>query len=80
MVVVQMWDGVITQAVKGVMPTQAELDRVADAYTAANCGLRPNVRVLEQVTIPAYVNDPEPTCEDMQGSGWLTHREAVKRH
>jgi hypothetical protein len=72
-IAIQLWDGPIVVKVTGAIPRQATLDEIAIKYTARNCGLRPNVRVLEQLTIPAYENVPEPTCEGLQGSGWLDH-------
>jgi hypothetical protein len=47
-------------------PDQAELDGIADAYTARNCGVRPTVRVVESFAIPPYVvEDPGPVCEEL---------------
>jgi hypothetical protein len=65
-IVVQLWDGPETFRVSGEPPSQATLDEIADAYTARNCGVRPSVRVLEHLALPAYVNMPEPTCEELE--------------
>ena len=58
-----MWEGAVTLGFD-VEPGAAELERIADAYTARNCGVRPNVRVVEGLRIPACVNASEPVCED----------------
>ena len=55
-VIVQLWTG--PQIVKRLgssdpNPTQAELDAIAVAWTAWNEGVRPVVRVVEQVRLPA---------------------------
>jgi hypothetical protein len=72
-IAIQMWDGPIVVKLAGAIPTQATLDEIARAYTARNCGVRPNVRVLGQLTIPAYENAYEPVCEELQPSGALDH-------
>jgi len=66
-VAILMWSGPIIRRIAGATPSQATLDQIAADYTAANCGVRPNVRVLEHLTIPAYENVPEPVCEELGG-------------
>jgi len=51
-VAILMWSGPIIRRIAGATPSQATLDQIAADYTAANCGVRPNVRVLEHLTIP----------------------------
>ena len=46
-------------------PTTADLDAIADRLVAENCGVRPTVRVVEEVTLPRFtVENPGPVCED----------------
>jgi hypothetical protein len=61
-----MWDRVeLVGAVDDAAPpTTAELDAIAAARTASNCGVVPVVRVLEQFALPGYVDYAEPVCED----------------
>jgi hypothetical protein len=46
-------------------PTTGDLDAIARRLTASNCGVRTVVRVVEEMTVPAYYNSGEPVCEDM---------------
>lgn len=72
-IVANMWDHVeVVGAVDpAAPPTEGDLDALADKLTAQNCGVRPVVRVLEQLTIPAFVvDDPGPTCEELHEDGW----------
>lgn len=55
-VVVQLWTGGIVAARLSddhADPTPAELDAIATAWTAANDGVRPVVRVLEASNLPS---------------------------
>lgn len=52
--------------ITGATPSEATLDKIAADYTARNCGVRPTVRVLEHLSIPAYENVPELTCEELE--------------
>jgi hypothetical protein len=46
-------------------PTEADLDAIAVRLTAENCGVKPTVRVLEELRMPAFtVEDPGPVCEE----------------
>ena len=65
-VAILMWHGPIIVRLPGTTPSQTTLDQIAVKYTARNCGVRPIVRVLEHLTIPAYENVPEPTCEELE--------------
>jgi hypothetical protein len=72
-IVAGMWDHVeVAGAVDpAAPPTQADLDAIADRLTAENCGARPVVRTVEELTIPAFVvDDPGPTCEELHEDGW----------
>jgi hypothetical protein len=54
-IAVTLWSGVrVVRALDHdeAEPTQEELDAIATAHLGANDGVRPNVRVLEQMTIP----------------------------
>ena len=69
-VIAAMWDRIeVVGAVDpAAPPSQAQLDAIADGLVAANCGVRPVVRVLGAADDPAYrVEDPGPTCEELQG-------------
>jgi hypothetical protein len=55
-VVVQLWSGSVIAARlehDDPDPTQADLDAIATAWIAANDGVRPSVRVLEQSNVPS---------------------------
>lgn len=76
-VVAGMWNAVEVISTVDPMapPTQADLDAIADGLTAQNCGVRPVVRVLEQLRLPAYtVDDPGPVCEDLHAWRWPPRR------
>jgi hypothetical protein len=65
-IIASMWShvevvGVVDDAAP---PTTDQLDAIATARTAANCGVVPVVRVLEQLALPACVDYPEPVCEE----------------
>jgi hypothetical protein len=65
---IQRWDGVeVTEIVEGAAPAVTESVPVAGECPPTTA------RVLNHLTIPPYVNLPEPTCEELQGSGWLDH-------
>lgn len=80
-VIATMWDHVeVVGAVDpAAPPTQAELDAIAERLTPENCGVRPVVRVVEQMTIPAYVDGGEPVCED-RGIGAYSRRGTHGEH
>ena len=64
-----MWDHVeVVGAVDpAAPPTESELDAIADSLVAANCGVKPVVRTLEEFRVPAFVvEDPGPACEERQ--------------
>ena len=75
-IAIQLWDGPIVLKLAGVIPSPAKLDEIAAEYTARNCGVRPNVRVLCHLTLPSYVNEWASVCEELQGSAWLDHGHA----
>ena len=64
-VLIMLWSGAESKRFDYV-PGEAELEQIADEYTARNCGVRPTVRVVESFAIPPYsVEDPGPVCEDV---------------
>lgn len=66
-VAILLWSGPVIRRIAGeVGPSQTTLDQIADEWTAANCGVRPVVRLLEHLAIPAYSNPREPSCEELQ--------------
>ena len=74
-IVATLWDHVeVVGAVDPTAPpTQAQLDAIADRLTAANCGVRPTVRVVQQLGLPAFSVEPGMVCEDFQWR-WRRHR------
>ena len=74
MIVAGMWDRVevvVGDVDPAAPPTQADLGAIADGLVAANCGVRPVGRTVEELTIPAFVvDDPGPTCEELHEDGW----------
>jgi len=65
-VLITLWRGVESLRLDHE-PDQAELDAIAEDWTARNCGVRPTVRVVESFAIPPYVIECEPLCEELFG-------------
>jgi hypothetical protein len=62
-VVATMWTGpeVVGAVDPAAPPTQTDLHAIADSLMPRNCGTRPEVRVLEEFTLPPHEDSREPT-------------------
>ena len=71
-VIATMWDHVqkVGAVDPAAPPSQADLDAIAVRLIPANCGVRPVVRVVEELHLPVFrIEDPGPVGEDMT-YGW----------